>query len=85
MRFEFGPSDEGRRFSNHQVMSNYPVPDFDAATEKVSFDDLSDGVATGADPQVHIEAVKKEDSIASLGRRGDSATLISGARLSPRV
>jgi G6PDH family F420-dependent oxidoreductase len=53
LRFKFG-------VSGWKVMSELPNPvNFDAATENVTFDDLSDSVATGPDPQVHIEAVKK--------------------------
>ncbi|CAN5760558.1 LLM class F420-dependent oxidoreductase [soil metagenome] len=53
MRFKFGAP-------GWKVMSELPNPiNFDAATELVTFDDLSDSVATGPDPQVHAEAVKQ--------------------------
>lgn len=53
MRFKFGAP-------GWKVMSELPNPiNFDAATELVTFDDLSDSVATGPDPQVHADAVKR--------------------------
>ena len=53
MRFKFG-------VSGWKVMAELPSPvNFDAATENVTFDEVSDGVATGPDPQVHIEAIKE--------------------------
>ena len=53
MRFKFG-------VPGWKVMSELPGPvNFDAATENVTFDDLSDSVATGPDPQVHADAVRK--------------------------
>ena len=53
MRFKFGAP-------GWKVMSELPNPiNFDAATELVTFDDLSDSVATGPDPQVHADAVKQ--------------------------
>jgi len=53
LRFKFG-------LRGWKVMSELPGPvNFDAATENVTFDDLSDSVATAADPQVHADAVRK--------------------------
>jgi hypothetical protein len=53
LRFKFG-------VSGWKVMSELPNPvNFDASTENVTIDDLSGSVATGPDPRVHIEAVKK--------------------------
>jgi hypothetical protein len=53
LRFKFG-------VSGWKVMPELPGPvNFNAASQNVTFDDLSDGVATGPDPQVLIEADKK--------------------------
>ena len=53
MRFKFGAP-------GWKVMSELPNPiNFDAATELVTFDDLSDSIATGPDPQVHADAVRQ--------------------------
>jgi len=53
LRFKFGAP-------GWKVMSELPNPvNFDAATELVTFDDLSDSVATGPDPQGHADAVRQ--------------------------
>ena len=53
MRFKFGAP-------GWKVLSELPNPiNFDAATELVTFDDLSDSIAAGPDPQVHADAVRQ--------------------------